>query len=343
MDRDAKQMRLRIRLRKASVLGVVLFATACAAPAHEVAQLTPPPVQASVVQPAGPQYQNESGFAVWFASAPNQMSMTEPGVVSLIGEHQPGVFTVHVHPKRENSDAALRAVADEFLKQWPLAPGQSFRPIKVPGAESAFAITLQIEMMGIALPMELRIARRDGDLAVWAAMGQPGESPTQRFLDSFRFSERGVYVDPFRGFRVAVPQDWEFLPSGEEEAAPLLRRGHRPTRQFFEVRRVDIHSDGVSLDNLAEDIAKATLKEEHSRLLRQSKQIVDGKKTVEVWTQELDNERSFVTGWRFLIFPDHTMVLRVMLPDATAPTALAQQIVDSFQPIAAPADSPSNG
>jgi hypothetical protein len=258
--------------------------------------------------------------------------MKEPGVLSLNVALEKGVAVVHVHPRAENNDEALKTVVDEFFRQMPPAPGQSLRPIQVPGAESAFAITLRSTVMGTEIAVELRAARRDGDLAVWAAMGAPETEPARRFLASFAFTERGEYADPIHGFRVAIPPGWEHAPY--DDTAIVLQRGHRPTQQVLYVRRLALRVDNETLDHVAEQIARVTV-DARARQIALRKQLLAGRKTVDIWWQETDAGRSFVSGMRCIVFPDRTLTITVVSADTAEPTPTAERMLESFQPLAA--------
>jgi len=196
-------------------------------------------------------------------------------------------------------------------------------------------MTFKAETMGVVVQIELRAARRDGDLAIWAVMSAPGTQPAKRFLSSFAFTERGVYIDPMYAFRIAIPPGWEFVRGEHDAAEVVLHRGHRPTQQVISIRNVEMKVDNESLDRVAEGVARAMIGA-NARPGRMRKQIIQGRKIVDLWWQESEQGRSYVSLVRCIVFPDRTLTSTIVSADVTEPTPTAQRLMESFQPLTEP-------
>lgn len=276
-------------------------------------------------------FQSELGFSAWVPTSPLQIGMVEKGVTSLNIPLDGGMAFIHVHPAAQRTDAALQVVLDEFLSQMAPAPGQKLRPVKIQGADSAFAITVQSEAMGVTIPGELRAARRENDLVVFGVMSVPESAPAKRFLDSFAFTERGVYIDPIQGFRVAISPAWEFEPQTKPDDTIVLARQNRSTRQSFTVRRFPMKLEASPIEKIGESIATA-MQKEGSKQLALRTQLLKGRKTIDLWWQELHKGRSFISGVRTLVLSEFTLAGGIASADVTEITPASQAMLDSFQP-----------
>lgn len=297
--------------------------------------------QPAAAPQAGVEFQSDLGFRLWLPQEPHQLSMTEPEKLSLSADLEKGVVYVHAHPGSANTDESLRILADEFFRQMPPAPGQTLRPVHVPGADAAFATQLTGEVLGHVITAALMIARRDGDLVSWGVIGNADSEPARRFLSSFAFTERGVYVDSLRGFRAALPPGWEFLPRDDETV--VLHRGHRATGQQLTIHNTPLHIDEASLDMIAEELAAKVAKTQTNRQLALQKQILNGRKTVDIWWHSTEGGRSGVRGNRWIVFPDRTLICVLTLPDLDGPTPDAQRMMESIQPLGMPVVVPGSG